>query len=172
MREGAITKMYIAYLCAAPDEEYGVIDLHMKRCAESIITRRVCDPTEEKARRAVTVYKKIYTDEKSGECLVIAAPVTGRTHQLRVHFSAIGCPMVGDYLYSQRDERIGRHALHASFLSFLHPEDGRTVSVFSPLPDEIGALLSPDILSLAENELRTESCGHLKELYDKMKKDI
>lgn len=172
MTGGKIGKMYIAYLSAPPPEDYGVIDLYMKRCDQSIITRRVASHDEEGARRAVTVYKKIFTNEKTGETAVIASPVTGRTHQLRVHFSAIGCPLVGDYLYGRIDERIARHALHAAYLSFPHPKDGETVHVFSELSDDIRALMGEKLCTLCENELKAEVDSTLKEMYDKMKCDI
>ncbi len=171
MINGKIGKMYIAVLQSPPPEQYGIIDLHMKRCADSIITRRVCDPDEEGARRAVTVYKKIYT-ASNGECVVIASPVTGRTHQLRVHFTHIGCPLVGDSLYSIEDERISRHALHAAYCSFPHPNDERRVHVFSSLPEDISSLLENGISELAQKELREEAEGKLKEIYDEMKKTI
>jgi len=169
---GQIGKMYIAVLSKAPAEEYGVIDLHMKRCADSIITRRTCDPDEEGARRAVTVFRRLFTDEISGETCVIASPVTGRTHQLRVHFAAIGCPMVGDYLYGEVDPRIPRHALHAAYCSFPHPQSGDTVHVFSPLCPEVRALLGEDRAQSAEKALKEEATGTLRELYNKMKAEI
>ncbi len=172
MIDGKIGKMYIAILSKAPADEYGIIDLHMKRCAESIITRRVASPDEEGARRAVTVYKKIYTDEKTGECAVIASPVTGRTHQLRVHFSAIGCPLVGDYLYGTEEERISRHALHAAYTAFPHPTTGETAHVYSPLAPDIRSLIGEEAAVFCENALKEETEGHLKELYDEMKRDV
>lgn len=172
MIKGGIGKMYIALLTKEPPEEYGIIDLHMKRCAESIITRRIASPDEEGARRAVTVYKKIFTDKKTGICAVAASPVTGRTHQLRVHFTALGCPLVGDTLYSDGDDRISRHALHAAYLSFPHPKDGKTVHVFSTLPKDMHDLLGDELSAVAENALKEESSGKLKAMYDEMKKDI
>ena len=172
MINGRIGKMYIAVLKNPPPEEYGVIDLHMKRCDTSIITRRVASPDEEGARRAVTVYKKVLTDEKTGECIVIASPVTGRTHQLRVHFTALGCPLVGDSLYDIQDTRITRHALHAAYISFPHPNDGETVHVFSSLADDIRELIGNEKASIAEDAIRKEAVGKLKELYDKMQKEI
>lgn len=172
MIKGGIGKMYIALLTNEPPEEYGIIDLHMKRCAESIITRRVASPDEEGARRAVTVYKKLFSDNKTGICAVAASPVTGRTHQLRVHFTAIGCPLAGDTLYGKEDERISRHALHAAYLSFPHPKNGETVHVFSPLPKDMRALLGNELSAAAENALREECTGKLKDMYDEMKKEI
>lgn len=59
------------------------------------------------------------------------APVTGRSHQLRVHMAALGHPIVGDPLYGQPAERM---RLHATALALFHPEDGRPVEFFSPPP--------------------------------------
>ncbi len=172
MIKGTIGKMYIALLTKEPPEEYGIIDLHMKRCADSIITRRVADPDEEGARRAVTVYRKVFTDEETGISAVIASPVTGRTHQLRVHFTALGCPLVGDTLYGAEDDRISRHALHAAYLSFPHPSTEETVHVFSSLPSDMHGILGDRLSVIAEKALREESSGKLKTMYDEMKKDI
>lgn len=67
-------------------------------------------------RHALTHYKVLeYFEDHS---LVEVKPVTGRTHQIRVHFSAIGHPLVGDYLYGTPSKLIERHALHAHSLSF------------------------------------------------------
>lgn len=172
MVEGRIGKMYIAVLKKAPPEEYGVIDLHMKRCDQSIITRRIASPDEEGSRRAVTVYKKLFTYNDSGETVVLACPVTGRTHQLRVHFTALGCPLIGDSLYSDADPRIGRHALHAAYTSFPHPKTDETVHVFSPLADDIRALLGDNYTILAEKAVKEEYCGKLQNLYIVAKKGI
>ena len=67
-------------------------------------------------RNAITHYtvKKYFADYS----LVEVHPVTGRTHQIRVHFEAIGHPLVGDYLYGTPSKLIDRHALHAASLSF------------------------------------------------------
>lgn len=172
MIDGRIGKMYIAVLKYAPPEEYGTIDLHMKRCDQSIITRRIASPEEEGARRAVTVYKKLLTDNDSGETIVLACPVTGRTHQLRVHFTALGCPLIGDSLYSVADPRIGRHALHAAYTSFPHPRTEKTVHVFSPLADDIRTLLGEKYSALAEQAVKEEYCGKLHRLYIEAKKGI
>jgi 23S rRNA pseudouridine1911/1915/1917 synthase len=71
---------------------------------------------------------------------------TGRTHQIRVHFSALGCPVVGDTLYgAPRQERagsellppLGRNFLHAARVSFGHPRTGQRIEVRAPLPPEL-----------------------------------
>jgi len=67
---------------------------------------------------------------------------TGRTHQIRVHFLAIGHPVVGDPVYARRDVLdIGRQFLHSSVLGFVHPVTGETLRIESPLPPDLAAAL-------------------------------
>ena len=69
--------------------------------------------------------------------------LTGRTHQIRVHLSHIGHPIVGDFLYgTETDELPGRFALHSCRLSFTHPFTGEVVSLDSPLPEELRRLIT------------------------------
>ena len=70
-------------------------------------------------------------DAASDSTRVELAPVTGRSHQLRVHMAALGHPIVGDPLYGQPAERM---CLHAMALSLFHPADGHPVEFFSPPP--------------------------------------
>ena len=74
-------------------------------------------------------------------------PKTGRTHQLRVHMSAIGHPMVGDTMYggrcvSYREFRFARQALHAYQITFVHPVKLETMTLQAPLPPDIQHLLT------------------------------
>ena len=63
---------------------------------------------------------------------------TGRTHQIRVHMSHIGHPVVGDYLYGGNNPwLIERQALHAYKLKFRHPGTGKMTEVTAPLPEDI-----------------------------------
>jgi 23S rRNA pseudouridine1911/1915/1917 synthase len=64
--------------------------------------------------------------------------LTGRTHQIRVHLSAIGHPLVGDWLYGDRDR--GRPMLHARQLEMIHPATGQPLVVESPLPEDFEAM--------------------------------
>lgn len=69
-------------------------------------------------------------------------PHTGRTHQLRVHLSATGHPLLGDWLYgTEAPERIARPALHSAVLRFVHPLTGAVIDLSSPLPPDMAALL-------------------------------
>lgn len=63
-----------------------------------------------------------------------ARPLTGRTHQIRVHLASIGLPILGDVLYGAPEYK--RTMLHAQRLSFQHPVSGKTITVSAPLPDE------------------------------------
>lgn len=67
---------------------------------------------------------------------------TGRTHQARVHLHALGHPLVGDSVYGRRKDATGiRHFLHASHLSFQHPETGEKLAFNSPLPPDLQQFL-------------------------------
>lgn len=61
--------------------------------------------------------------------------MTGRTHQIRVHLASIGHPLVGDWLYGERDDRI-RPMLHAASITMNHPRSGEELHVVAPLPDD------------------------------------
>ncbi|MGH9789405.1 MAG: pseudouridine synthase, partial [Candidatus Acidiferrales bacterium] len=86
----------------------------------------------------------------AGFTLLEAFIRTGRTHQVRVHFSSLGHPLVGDTPYGaprhlRWDGRsaptLGRIFLHAQRLRFRHPRTDQTVEISAPLPDELAALL-------------------------------
>jgi len=76
--------------------------------------------------------------------LIEARPLTGRTHQIRVHMAHIGHPIVGDAVYGRRKSQLAcpRQFLHASRLGFYRPTDGKWISVESALPDELCQVLS------------------------------
>jgi len=72
-----------------------------------------------------------------GYTLLEVEPVTGRTHQIRVHLAAIGHPVVGDATYGRRSTFVGRQFLHAHRLAFRLPTSGRAVEFESPLPPDL-----------------------------------
>ena len=77
-----------------------------------------------------------------GRALVRLKLETGRTHQIRVHMSHMGCPVCGDFLYgTELDQLPGRFALHSAELVMAHPFTGETLYIVSPLPGEFTSLL-------------------------------
>lgn len=138
MKKGGIKKEYVAVLSGTLPCVEGEIDTYIKRESESIITRTVCTEGEG-GDRAITKYKVIFSD---GEHTVVSAlPVTGRTHQLRLHFAHLGAAIVGDDMYGKESEYIGRHALHAIRLSFMHPTTAENIELCSPIPTDIEELI-------------------------------
>ena len=137
MQERGFSKKYIAILDGVIPEDSGVIDTYMRRTAESIIVREVCDACEG-ADRAITKYRVIL--RSPAHTLVMAEPITGRTHQIRVHFAHLGAPLVGDDLYGKESEDIERHALHSHALVLPHPSTGEELFLSAPLPEDMRSL--------------------------------
>lgn len=138
MEKGQIKKEYTAIVEGHLSEKTGVIKTFMSRKGESIVERCVCSENALGAKYAETRYRVV--KELEGASVVRCVPVTGRTHQLRVHFAHIGHPMIGDPMYGRESRLISRHALHSSFTSFPHPITGETVTLFSPLPKDMKEL--------------------------------
>lgn len=134
---------YLLVCSPPPDKHSGIIDLPIERCPESPIKRRV-SPTGAAAK---TEYEVLASE--GGLALVRARLHTGRTHQIRVHFAAMGCPLVGDWLYGKPSDAISRPALHSAFLAMLQPITGEKLTFTSPLPEDIAAL-APGFAKAAE----------------------
>ena len=93
----------------------------------------------EEGKQAITQYKVEQTFGK--KTAVDINLLTGRTHQIRVHFSHSGYPLVGDEIYGKKSEYIARHALHAKGLSFVHPVTNEQMVFESSLPNDIKLLM-------------------------------
>lgn len=137
MQKGLISKKYIALICGSLKNPVGTIDTYIRRKEESIITREICEDLPD-AARAITNYEVISSSNNLSA--VKASPITGRTHQLRLHFAHLGTPILGDDLYGRRSDEISRQALHAYYLSFPHPCTGKITELFAPLPDDMRAI--------------------------------
>ena len=140
MQAGEIQKTYLAVLDGEIETNGGRIDACLHRTKESIIVREVCSPDAPDADPATTEFEVLARE--NGHTLVLAHPITGRTHQLRVHFAHIGHPITGDDLYGTPSTKIPRHALHAHKLEFPHPTRGERMSLTAPLPEDMNALIS------------------------------
>lgn len=130
-RADIISKRYLALISGCPQSSEGLIDAPIARHPDSIIERVV----DSSGQRALTKYHilQFYQNASLAEIELF----TGRTHQIRVHFSYIGHPLLGDDLYGGPTALIKRQALHAAVLCFEHPVSGLTVKVSSPLPADL-----------------------------------
>jgi 23S rRNA pseudouridine1911/1915/1917 synthase len=144
-KEREVEKEYIALV-------WGIV--HAGRRIDAPIGR---DPEHRqkmstRARRARSAVTRVtFARHFQGVTLVKVAIATGRTHQIRVHLSAIGHPIVGDPVYGgvhrrvaanlRAVQRLERPFLHAARLTFTHPGDGRRVDVDSPLPPDLQSVL-------------------------------
>ena len=122
MKEGKIEKTYTAILQSTPSESSGIIDAPIEREAPDSIKRIV----REDGKSAVTKYKvtELLPD---GRAVCEVTPITGRTHQIRVHMAYIGCPLENDFLYGNRGE--GTYSLRCTALSFIHPKTNKKITV-------------------------------------------
>ena len=120
----SIKKRYIALLDGILSEEEGVIDLPI--CPDYLDSPRQM-VNEELGKTAITRYRVM--DRKNGQTRIAFFPLTGRTHQLRVHAAhplGLNCPIVGDELYGRKAERL---YLHAEYLEFIHPVSGQRMVI-------------------------------------------
>ncbi|MGH9575276.1 MAG: RluA family pseudouridine synthase [Candidatus Acidiferrales bacterium] len=136
-----VAKTYIALLHGKPHGESGRIELPIAR---DIHRRSRMTTRRREGREARTDWRALA--HIANFTLVEADLHTGRTHQIRVHFSALACPIVGDTIYgAPREERVGkellpplgRNFLHAARIAFAHPRTGKRLEFRAPLPAEL-----------------------------------
>lgn len=153
-----VEKLYYAIVEGELPLGAGVIDAPIGRQESSIIGR--CVTPDGKPSR--TEYNILAAE--NGLSLAACVPVTGRTHQIRVHFASIGHPLAGDDLYGGGRSRIGRQALHCAGQTFSilegqavpegycvrMPPVWQSVTVKSPLPEDMRALI-PAYAAICEN---------------------
>lgn len=138
MKRDGIKKSYIAILDGTLEQNLGTIETYIRRAQKSIILREVCGERED-GKIAITNYRVLA--RANGLTLVEAEPRTGRTHQLRVHFSHLGAPILGDDLYGSASPLIERHALHARKLNFVHPDSRKVISIQADLPSDMREII-------------------------------
>lgn len=131
---GKIYKEYFA-IASAVFEGEGTIDAPIYR-PDPIITVRTVD---EKGERAVTHWKAVKNDGVN--TLLKIHLETGRTHQIRVHFSHIGAPLVGDTMYGKADERLCHQALHCCYCRFTHPVTNEVMEFFRDIPEDMKGII-------------------------------
>lgn len=132
------TKTYHCVVQGIPSPPQGTVENHIGRHPVNRQKMAVVDPP--KGKIAVTGYK-ILSQSTAGKdhwSLVECQLHTGRTHQIRVHMKSLGCPILGDEIYSQPSRQqpaVSRLLLHASQLGFTHPATGEKLSFTAPLPE-------------------------------------
>jgi 23S rRNA pseudouridine1911/1915/1917 synthase len=145
-----VKKIYLALVYGRVEAEKGVITAPLGRhpTDRKRFSLRTRQPKEAETQWQVR-------ERFAGITYVQVAPKTGRTHQIRVHMSAIGHPLVGDPLYTktrrlaqiedpylrERIDALGRQALHASRIAFSHPATGKTMEFTAPLAADIEKIL-------------------------------
>ncbi len=126
-----VAKSYLALVHGIPEPPQGLIDAPIARHPR----RRKKMAVVQGGRPAQTRYR---TREAVGRyALLEVEPITGRTHQIRLHLAHIGHPVVGDATYGRRSPYVGRQFLHAHRLAFRLPGSNRTIEVESPLPPDL-----------------------------------
>ncbi|MBQ6621663.1 MAG: RluA family pseudouridine synthase [Mogibacterium sp.] len=156
MRKQTVRKRYRAVVHGVIDRDAFTIDLPIGRPYEDQVERAVM---AEGGKDAVTDVRVL--ERYDGYTLVELTLHTGRTHQIRVHLSHIGYPIVGDHLYGgEAPELIGRQALHSCYIAFRHPITGADLEVRSDLPEDILACIQK--ISGAQ-QLRPETVNNLSD---------
>jgi len=135
-----VRKIYLALVDGHPPTPTGRIEAPIGR--DSAFRRRMAVVTPNKGRESVTEY---LTLERFDQFTYLEAhPLTGRTHQIRIHLAFLGCPIVGDTLYGHRHPTVpvGRHFLHAARLTVLLPGEESERTFTAPLPHELEVALN------------------------------
>ena len=140
MQSKEFNKEYIAIVEGIFNKKQGTISAPITRKEGSIIERCI----NEKGASSITHYEVIKeaTLNNISYSVLRCLLETGRTHQIRVHMSYIGHPLLGDNLYGGDMTLINRQALHSSKISFVHPIYNKPVSYESPIPNDLKILLS------------------------------
>jgi 23S rRNA pseudouridine1911/1915/1917 synthase len=148
----SISRCYVALVHGLVQNDEGTVDRPIGRHPTN---RQKMSGKTRRGRRAVTHWRVKRRYEQDRLTLVELTLETGRTHQLRVHFSEMNFPLVGDPVYGnpgrasaltdpdlrKRVQRLHRQALHARLLGFLHPATGDYMEFQSPLPADLAEII-------------------------------
>ena len=149
----SIHRRYIALVHGHMDQSSGLIDQPIGRHPTQ---RKKMSGKAKNSKRAVTHWKTLKQYNLNRLSLIELRLETGRTHQIRVHFSEINCPLVGDPLYGNRSrltaikdselrkliDRLPGQALHAQSLGFIHPTSGKYLEFSCEMPETLQSIIS------------------------------
>ncbi len=152
-KDHSIKRRYLALIHGAPSDQSGIIDQPIGRHPTQ---RKKMSSKAKKSKRAVTHWKILKQYNINRLSLVELQLETGRTHQIRVHFTEINCPLIGDPLYGNRSrttaikdmelrkliDRLPGQALHAQSLGFIHPRSGKYLEFSSEMPETLQNILT------------------------------
>ena len=134
-----VDKTYLALVDGKPPTLSGRVEAHIGR--DPSHRKRMAIVPESRGREAISEYKTI--ESFRDHTLLEFHPLTGRTHQIRLHCALLGCPIVGDEVYGRKQSsiEIDRHFLHAYRLKIILPGEKKSRRFEAPLPDELEQVL-------------------------------
>ena len=136
MQTKEFKKFYLAVVEGHLEKLEGTIDAPINRKENSIIERCVDENGEREFKHYKILKQNFYRNYDLVKCLL----ETGRTHQIRVHFSYIGHPLIGDTLYGNASKYISRQALHAYKVEFVHPISKKLMQFTADVPKDFSLL--------------------------------
>lgn len=135
MKSNIFKKEYIAIVDGVLKESKQIVNAPISRKQNSIIERCVSSTGDS----ATTIIELLKTFDSYS--LIKCKLLTGRTHQIRVHTSYIGHPILGDDLYGKKSEKINRQALHAYKITFIHPISKEKIIIQTELQEDMKKLI-------------------------------
>ncbi len=150
-RRNEITKTYIALVDKTMNEKDGEIEGYISKTR--IYKGKSLCQVDSRGQYACTKYKRLKNGNKCA--LVLCMPITGRTHQIRVHMQSIGHPILGDFQYSKYFEYpnyVDRIMLHSFSIEFVHPVNKRPLVVKAPLPKDFEKHIEIENIDSASQE--------------------
>ena len=138
-RKRLVRKTYMCLVDGAPPTPSGRVEAAIGRDPQQ--RRQMAVMPDRKGRDAVSEYRLV--EAFSEHSLLEVHPLTGRTHQIRLHMAFLGCPVAGDTVYGRRKRSVllKRHFLHAARLSLVLPGESQPRTFEAPLPPELEAVL-------------------------------
>ena len=135
-----VDKTYLALVDGRPPTPSGRVEAHIGR--DPSHRKRMAIVSESRGREAISEYKTL--ESFKSHTLLEFHPLTGRTHQIRLHCEFLGCPIVGDKVYGRKKTSvdIDRHFLHAARLKIILPGETEPRTFEAPLPDELENVLA------------------------------
>jgi 23S rRNA pseudouridine1911/1915/1917 synthase len=130
---GEISRLYLAFCNGRVKNYSGKINAPIEEQPDSALRTIGAG-----GKQALTRYRVV---QRADSATLLAVKIfTGRTHQIRVHFSHLGYPLIGDPLYGSAEENLARTALHAVCLSFTHPRFKKRIRIKTALPADLKKL--------------------------------